>query len=156
MKNHPMKSHPKKKMFLTAAAAALLLPALASCAGTQSDLVGPGRPVSVFMDDDVTEVKITHGSMGQFTEWTIEGDEIAPLQTWANGLEYELSEWEEGHTPGDADGGETYDFALTGGAYPGFVYLIAGPDACYLLIEGDWYTVSNPSDPPVHAPDGNN
>lgn len=111
-----------------------------------------GRPISAWIGDDVTEVKITHILMGQSTEWSIEGDDIQTLQAWANGLEYEIGEFDEGDTPGDQNGGEIFSFELVGGAYPGFGYIINGPDACYLLIEGCWYIVNNPSDPPVEAP----
>ena len=41
---------------------------------------------------------------------------------------------------------------LTEGYYPGFSYVICGPDDCYLLIEGYWYSVTNPSDPPAASP----
>ncbi len=127
----------------------------AGCAGntgTSADSNRAGGAVSVHIWDDVTEVKITHVLMGQLTEWSIEGDDIEALRIWANGLKYELREFEEGNTPGDGDGQEAYWFELTGGDYPGFDYIICGPDDCYLLIESDWYVVNNPSDPPVEAP----
>lgn len=41
---------------------------------------------------------------------------------------------------------------LTEGYYPGFSYVSCGPDDCYLLIEGYWYSVTNPSDPPTASP----
>lgn len=128
---------------------------LAVCTGktdAPSDSVGPGKPIAAYIGDDVTGVKITHVLMGQLTEWNIEGDDIESLRLWANGLEYELREFEEGNTPGDGEGQETYLFELTGGDYPGFDYIICGSDDCYLLIENNWYAVKNPSDPPVEAP----
>ena len=121
-------------------------------ADTQSDSVGPGKPIAAYIGDDVTEVKITHVLMGQLAEWSIDGDDIEALRIWADGLKYELREFEEGNTPGDGDGQETYWFELTGGDYPGFDYVICGPDDCYLVIENNWYVVNNPSDPPVEAP----
>ena len=128
---------------------------LAGCTGkadTPSDGEEPGKPIAAYIGDDVTGVKITHVLMGELTEWNIEGDGIDALRLWANGLEYELREFEEGNTPGDGEGQEAYWFELTGGDYPGFDYIICGPDDCYLLIENNWYAVKNPSDPPVEAP----
>ena len=110
------------------------------------------RTIAAYIGDDVTGVKITHVLMGQLTERSIEGDDIEALRLWANGLEYELREFEEGNTPGDGEGQEVYLFELTGGSCPGFDYIICGPDDCYLLIENNWYIVKNPSGPPVEAP----
>ena len=127
---------------------------LVGCTGktdTPSNSAEPGKPIAAYIGDDVTEVKITHVLMGQLTEWNIEGDNIVPLRTWVNGLEYESVTFEEGQTPGDGEGQETYWFELTGGDCPGFDYIICGPDDCYLLIESNWYVVNNPSDPPVEA-----
>ena len=38
------------------------------------------------------------------------------------------------------------------GYYSGFSYVIHGADDGYLLIEGHWYFVTNPSDPPIAFP----
>ncbi len=110
------------------------------------------RPISACIDDYVTKVNITHHISGKSTQWVAEGQDIDNLRAWASELEYKLFKFEEGQSPGDGDGGEVYDFILTGGDYPGFSYVINGPDDCYLLIEGYWYSVSNPSDPPVTEP----
>ena len=110
------------------------------------------KPIAIYIGDDVTEIKITHILGGQLTEWSIEDDDISLLQTWVNGLDYKSITFEEGNTPGDSNGGEIYWFELTGGDYSDFDYIITGPDDCYLLIEGRWYVVRNPSAPPVEAP----
>lgn len=133
----------------------LFIISIVGCSGktdAPSDSEGSGKPCVAYIDDDVTEAKITHVLMGQLTEWNIEGNDIEALRIWTNGLEYELREFEEGNTPGDGDGQETYWFELTGGDYPGFDYIICGTDNCYLFMEGNWYVVNNPSDPPVEAP----
>ena len=116
---------------------------------TAADSKGQSLPL---ISDEVTKVNITHILAGQLTEWSIEGDDIEALRLWANGLEYGIRKFEEGNTPGDGDGQETYWFEPTGGDYPGFDYIICGPDDCYLLIESDWYVVNNPSDPLVESP----
>ena len=111
---------------------------------------GPGRPIAAYIADDVTKAEITHRAGGTVTEWTAEGEELDALRDWASGLKYELLDSEE--NPGDRDGGEVYEVVLTEGYYPGFSYVICGPDDCYLLIEGYWYSVTNPSDPPAASP----
>lgn len=82
------------------------------------------------------------------------GEDVDSLRDWVSELEYELLEFEEGHSPGDSDGGEVYEFVLTEEGYPGFSYVISGPRDCYLLIEDCWFSVSNPSNPPVTEPEG--
>ena len=82
-------------------------------------------------------------------EWTAEGDELDALRDWASGLKYELLDSEE--NPGNRDGGEVYEVVLTEGYYPGFSYVICGPDDCYLLIEGYWYSVTNLLETEKHA-----
>lgn len=113
---------------------------------------GPGRPITAYIGDSVTTVDITHHISGKSTQWTAEGEDVESLRSWAAKLEYKLFEFEEGQSPGDSDGGETYDFVLTEGGYPGFSYVINGTEDCYLLIEGYWFSVKNPSEPPVMNP----
>ena len=125
---------------------------LCSCSGS----MGPGRPVAPVIDEGVTDVAVTHTLMGQNKSWTIPGGEIALLRQWASELKYKYVEFEPGNTPGDSDGGEVYTFKLTpdenNGGWPGFSYVKNGPDDCWLLIEGRWFSVSNPSYPPVSEP----
>ena len=121
---------------------------LASC----NQKSGPGRPITTYIGDSVNTVDITHHISGKSTQWTAEGEDVESLRNWAAKLEYELFEFEEGQSPGDSDGGEIYDFVLTEGGYPGFSYVINGTEDCYLLIEGYWFSVKNPSEPPVMNP----
>ena len=113
---------------------------------------GPGRPIAAYIGDSVTTVNISHHIAGQTTQWVAEGEEVNSLRDWATKLEYEILEFEEGQSPGDSDGGEVYDFVLTEGGFPGFSYVINGTDDCYLLIEGYWFSIRNPSNPPVTEP----
>lgn len=106
---------------------------LAGCTSNTNRATEPDSAISACIGNDVTSIKITHVLSGQSTEWRVKGDEIKPLQTWFNGLEYEIAEFEKGNTPGDTEGGETYSFELTGGAYPELVYIIHGPDTCIVL-----------------------
>lgn len=117
-------------------------------------VVGPGRPVSAYIGEYVSKIEIAHSAGGTESKWTAAGAEVDSLRSWANGLKYDILDVEEGQTPGDRDGGEVYSFALTEGEYPGFSYVIDGSDS-YLLIEGHWYTVSNPSRSPCVEQDEN-
>lgn len=138
-----------KKLFAYILTITCILSLIGCTGNTDSDR--HESPLSAYIGDDVTEVKITHIFMGQLTEWSIKGDDIQSLQIWANGLECEIGEFEEGDTPGNQNGGEIFSFELVGGIYSGFDYIINGPDTCYLLIEGTWYIVNNPSDPPIEV-----
>lgn len=130
---------------------ALLLSFMLALAGCNQKS-GPGRPITAYIGDSVTTVDITHHISGKSARWTAEGEEVESLRDWASKLEYELFEFEEGQSPGDSDGGEVYDFVLTEGGYPGSSYVIHGTEDCYLLIEGYWFSVKNPSGPPVMEP----
>ena len=98
---------------------------------------------------DVEKIRITHILSGQLAEWTAQGEAVDALRDWAAGLETEPRTFAEGQTPGDSDGGEVYTFTWTGEEPSELSYLIHGEDACYLLEDGTWYEVRNPSDPPV-------
>ena len=113
---------------------------------------GPGRPITAYIGNSVTSVDITHHVGGETVQWIAQGEDVDSLRDWASKLEYEIIEFEDGQSPGDNDGGEVYDFVLTEGGYPGFSYVINGTEDCYLLIEGYWFSVKNPSDPPIMEP----
>lgn len=125
--------------------------AMSGC-GRNAGVIGPGRPVSAYIGEYVSKIEIAHSAGGTESKWTAAGAEVDSLRSWANGLKYDILDVEEGQTPGDRDGGEVYSFALTEGEYPGFSYVIDSSDS-YLLIEGHWYTVSNPSRPPCAEQD---
>ena len=112
-----------------------------------------GRPYAPYIGSYVTEVNVSHILSGQLQEWTVTGEQLVDLREWADGLNYEHRTYADGQSPGDTNGGEIYDFVLTEGDYPGFTYVINGPDDCYLVIEGEWFVVTNPSDPPIVAPE---
>ncbi len=93
----------------------------------------PDRPITAYIRDSVTTVDIKHHISGKSAQWSAEGEEVEALRDWASKLEYELFEFEEGQ-------------------YPGFSYVVNGTEDCYLLIEGYWFSVKNPSAPPVMEP----
>ncbi len=109
--------------------------------------------VAAFLDGEVTGVEVTHSVYGKDTTWTIgEEETLERLREWAGELDYVPFAFKEGESPSDVAGGEAYAFAVTGAEFPGFSYVILGPEECYLYAGGAWYSVSNPSDPPVGEP----
>lgn len=102
--------------------------------------------------DSVTEIELTHIVSGTETQWTVNSDELESLKNWMSGLNYSMVQFEDGNSPSDMDGGEVYRFKMTDIDHPGFSYVINGPDKCYLFMDGNWYQVSSPSDPPVTEP----
>ncbi len=105
--------------------------------------------------EDVTQIEVMHVYMGRASEWTIEGDEALAVRVWLSNLECRMVEFEKGNTPGDTEGGEVYSFKCvqySSASYPGFSYMKNGEDDCYLILQENWYSVLNPSNPPVEDP----
>ena len=102
------------------------------CLGGCKQKPDPDRPANAYIGDSVASVDVAHYLSGQTVQWVVEG--------------------EEGQSPGDCEGGEAYDFILTEEGNPGFCYVINGREDCYLLIEGYWFSVKNPSNPPITEP----
>lgn len=121
---------------------------LAAC-GTSGPNSASDNPISIA--DSVTDVEITHIISSTESLWTVNSDELESLKNWILGLNYRMVSFKAGNSPGDEDGGEVYRFDI-GEDHPGFSYIINGPGRCYLLMDGTWYSVSNPSDPPVTEP----
>ena len=107
------------------------------------------KPIATVIQDDITVINITHIIGGQNTKFTVEGDSLDGLRVWIADLQYKHQTYTEGNSPGDVDGGEVYSFEIAEGDYPEFSYIINGKNNCYSLIESEWYSVSNPSNPPV-------
>lgn len=110
------------------------------------------KVVATVISENVTKIDITHRIGGKTTNWSVEGTEIDLLREWLDKLSYKHLEVKEGQSPGDSNGGEVYTFVLTGGEWPGFSYVINGQNECYIQSEGNWFSVTNPSDPPVTEP----
>lgn len=108
------------------------------------------KEVATVFSENVTKVDITHRIGTETTNWSIEGTEIDALREWFNNLNYTRFEVKDGHTPGNVNGNEVYTFEFTGGEWLGFSYVINGENDCYILNpEGNWFSVSNPTTPPV-------
>ena len=105
------------------------------------------EPIAV-IPDDISIINITHSVCGQSTKFTVEGDNLNELREWVTGLRYKHQSYTKGNSPSDCEGGEVYIFEMEED-YTGFSYIINGKNKCYLLVEGEWYAVSNPSNPPI-------
>jgi len=119
-------------------------------------LIGCGynsqKAVAAVISEKVTKIDITHRNGADARTWMVEGDEIALLREWLGKIDYKhLAETEGPSLEKHAYIG-MYTFVLTGGEWPGFSYVIVGPDDCYIQSEGNWFSVTNPTDPPVPIP----
>ena len=144
------RSYAVKKQLLIIVTLSFLL-ALAACGKSSANSFSDNL-ISASIADSVTEVKITHILGGTESQWTVDSDELETLKNWFLGLNCSMVQFEAGNSPGDESGGEVYSFNMADIDHAGFSYVINGPDRCYLLMDGNWYSVSNPSDPPVTEP----
>lgn len=113
------------------------------------------KAVATVFSENVTKVDITHRIGGETRNWSIEGPGILDLKEWFDNLNYKLIVVKDGQSPGDSNGNEVYTFAFTGGEWSGFSYVINGENDCYILNpEGSWFSVANPSIPPVYYDSG--
>lgn len=120
----------------------LLVISLAAC-GNQT------TSVTFSITDDVTEANVTHILSGQTSEGSIRGTDLQLLKEWVSGLQCEQKDFEQGSTPGDTEGGEAYSFTFNEKPDLNFSYVINGENDCYVVFGSTWYSVSNPSVPPV-------
>lgn len=128
-----------------------MLSGLAGCADFQA---GADGPLAALAEKNVTEISIEHLKSGSTVQWTLENEKLDELKNWASELKCRLQKFEAGQSPGDSNGGEVYMFSPTEGDCPEFSYVINGPNQCYILTGGSWYSVANPSGPPVTEPHG--
>jgi len=120
--------------------AAVILLSLSACANQY-------KKFSIEMlPNNIEQITVRHYLSGEETEWTVKGDELEEWKSWIERLSVRKMNFEEGNTPGDADGGEVYTFAINNDK-SSVSYIKNGRDDCYLLFESKWYAVSNPSDP---------
>lgn len=111
------------------------------------------KAVATVFSENVTKVNIAHRIGTETANWSIKGVEVNLLREWFDSLDYRHIEVKEGQTPGDVNGNEVYTFEFTGGDWLGFSYVINGENDCDLLNpEGNWFSVTNPTNPPVSEP----
>ena len=109
----------------------------------------------VLLSNAATEVNVTHDSCEGSETVTLAGEELSVLRDWANGLELIPcgGDFPEGESPDEVEGGECWTIKPTDGNSSGFRYRNNGPDDCYVTLENEWFSVLNPSDPPVAIPE---
>lgn len=109
------------------------------------------RPISAYIQQDVSVATVYHTVQGKTTALVIEGQALDGLRDWTNNLEYTLTADNGKEKPNNLETAEVFKIVLEEGDYPGFSYFICEEDTCYLLIEGYWYSVTNPSNPPIQS-----
>ncbi len=113
-------------------------------------LIGCSRsqyPLAGLQAESPFRVAVVHFFAGQEEKWVLQGEEAEKVLSWAAGLACTPFQPEPGQGPGDAEGGEAYDFTLSGGF--SFSYINNGPAEHYLLLDAQWYSVENPEIPPA-------
>ena len=119
------------------------------------------RPTSAYIQTDVSSVGLEHIVAGKITTYTVDGDALDMLRNWTNNLrpaEASSGKWiidfEDGNAPDQMEGSEVFTITVSPSDYQngscGFSYYICGPKEHYLLVEGNWFLVKNPSYPPVN------
>lgn len=120
-----------KKLLIFAFLAMLTL-SLASCSKTVN-----GSDVCTFPKVS-EEVKCQVYSGGAEKEYVINDDVVA----WFNGLKLNACE-----QPDDVEGAEAYSFEVNSELV--VIYQDRGSDEAYVVCNGNWYKVANPSTPPL-------
>ncbi len=95
---------------------------------------------------DIIKVEYLHNA--EITELELSEKDKTALSEWLCGLKYERRRFPAGETPGDSDGGEVWAFTFKTGRLS---YVDNGESECYLLFDGEWYAVDNPSKMPFGA-----
>lgn len=113
------------------------------------------RPVTAYIQEDVSSVTVIYTSEGRTVIRLIEGTELDQLRTWTNDdllYRYILIGDSGKEPPYNKEIKEMYEFIITEGDYPGYSYIVTDSGDSYLLIEGYWYFDPNPSKPPIAIP----
>lgn len=113
------------------------------------------RPVTAYIQEDVSSVTVIYTSEGRTVIRLIEGTELDELRTWTNDdllYRYILIGDSGKEPPYNKEIKEMYEFIITEGDYPGYSYIVTDSGDSYLLIEGYWYFDPNPSKPPIAIP----
>lgn len=96
---------------------------------------------------DTSELVKAEYSCGAGTsELNLSEDEKEAFSKWIGGIKYEHRWFPKGEAPGDKEGGEAYTLTFSDKTLS---YVMDGSSEHYLLFNGEWYGVSNPSSPPL-------
>ena len=133
------KTNKKKIPFRYASFFLLLLPLVITACGSQKIKAG-------LFPEETASVQVIYSHAAESVAWELEAEETEAVRGWAEALELKHRAFEEGSTPGDTEGGASWEFVINGGE-ASFTYVVSGDG--YLIFEDEWYEAENPSDPPV-------
>lgn len=108
-------------------------------------------PEPELLTDAVTQAQVFHHHCEDSDTYTVTGEALDLLRSWANGLELTpcAGDFPEREGPNDVEGGESWTVTPAESSASSFRYMNHGPEACYIHMDDLWYLVSNPSDPPI-------
>lgn len=106
----------------------------------------------ISLPDVIERVEVTYCHGAENVSWELVQDEIPLWENWVEGLSLEKQAFEEGNSPGDADGGEAYSFLLNAGEKE-WSYILTGKE--YILLDEEWYLITNPAKLPLEIPKTN-
>lgn len=101
---------------------------------------------------NVNKVGIIHTTNEGMIQWIVTGDEINTLRDWAAELKCLPHEFAKGQSPDELENVEYYNFFLTDGEYRYISYAIVDENNSYIFLADNWYSVSNPTTPPLQEP----
>lgn len=101
---------------------------------------------------NVNKVGIIHTTNEEMIQWIVTGDEINTLRDWAAELKCLPYEFADGQSPSELENVEYYNFYLAVGEYNYISYAIVDENNSYIFFADHWYSVSNPSVPPLQKP----
>lgn len=102
-----------------------------------------GSENNILIPEDISEIYVTHIAADQEETYILSGNDLEDLKKWANSLVYVSIS-----TPSEATyDSEAYNFS-TEDQYLMFSYCSNnGQNDWYLIINGSWYSVTNPTRP---------
>lgn len=102
-----------------------------------------GSENNILIPEDISEIYVTHIAAGQEETYMLSGTDLEDLKKWADSLVY-VSISAPSETAYDS---ETYNFS-TEDQHLMFSYCSnKGQNDWYLIINGSWYSVTNPTRP---------
>lgn len=102
----------------------------------------------LYFSNDVSIIKVTHSNGGGQNSWNLNKKDIQQFREWALSLQLEHQNFEKGESPEDYNGGDAYDFQISGDTPLSFTYMDIGDNNGYIEIKGKWYFITNHSSIP--------
>jgi len=104
--------------------------------------------INEVLPENITSIEMSgFYNGGELEPWELTQTEIDELRTWINQLSLEHKTYAEGKTPNRVwNGGTSYGFNVNDGEVS---FAWANIDKAYIVYDGEWYEVMNPSTPPL-------